>query len=310
MPTFAGLEFGETMIKIRSLLLVLALTSIAAMPAQAQLFGPSDEQKAHETAQDAKAVDQDSKIADQDNKINALTGRVRDLEESLRQATGRNEALQNQVNQLSQQIDRQQRDLEYRLCVITARQLGTSADPDAGGINCTSAAGQAAASTPGDRVPSGAVALPPPSGSLGTLPLTAPSSPQLGAGGVPQARFEAAMNLLGRNQMADARAAFRAFADSYPDNDLAPQAVYWVGVIAFNENDYANAARTFAEGIQKYPTSTRGPDSMLKLGQSLIALNQKTEGCKAFAAIKEKYPTASASVLSQATVERRNAACK
>ena len=296
--------------QLRSLLLTLALTSVAAMPAQAQLFGPSKEEQAREAQQDADNAQQDQKLYDQDNKINALTTRVRDLEESLRQATGNTEALQNRISQLTQQIDRQQKDFEYRLCVLTAQQLGASADPGAGGINCAASSPGPVSAQSNDRFPGGATTLAPPAGSLGTLTSSAASSPQLGAGGVPQARFDAAMSLLGRNQMGEARAAFRAFADSYPENDLASQAVYWVGLIAFTQNDYDNAARTFAEGIQKYPKSSRGPDSMLKLGQSLIALNQKNEGCKALGAIKEKYPTASASVLALATTERRNAACK
>src|SRR5262245_61791128 len=99
---------GETMSKIRiiPLTLMLASAAVLAVPAQAQLFGPSKEEVERENRQDAAAVELDGRITDQSNKINALSDRVRDLEDSLRQATGRNETLQNQVNQLSQQLDR------------------------------------------------------------------------------------------------------------------------------------------------------------------------------------------------------------
>ena len=82
------------------------------------------------------------------------------------------------------------------------------------------------------------------------------------------------MKLLAGTQYDEARGAFRAFADAYPNDELAPQAVYWVGDIAYVQKDYPAAPRAFAEEIKRYPESTRAPDSMLKLGQSLIAMGQ------------------------------------
>ncbi len=296
----------------RALLLATALAFASAVPAQAQLFGESDEVKA---ARQAHEDSQDAKISDQNNMIVTLTSRVRDLEATLQQVTGRNEALDNRLNQMTQQMEQQRRDFEYRLCTVTARQLGASSDPSDGGINCAAASTQAPVPAP-EKLPGGAVPLAPPPGVLGTLstnamPASAASSPQLGAPGNAQARFDAAMNLLGRDQLNDARAAFRAFADAYPEDDvLSSQAIYWVGVIAFTQKDYTNAARSFAEGIKKYPKSTRAPDSMLKLGQSLIAIGQKNEGCTTLGEIKKRYPSVSASILDQATSARSGAACR
>jgi tol-pal system protein YbgF len=135
---------------------------------------------------------------------------------------------------------------------------------------------------------------------LGTTP---PPSPN-------RARFDAAMKLLGQTQYDEARGAFRSFADAYPNDELAPQAVYWFGDIAYVQKDYPAAARAFAEEIKKYPQSTRAPDSMLKLGQSLIAMGQKQEGCSALAALPTKYPNASKTIVSRATQERKAGGCK
>jgi tol-pal system protein YbgF len=118
------------------------------------------------------------------------------------------------------------------------------------------------------------------------------------------------MNLLAKAQYDEARAAFRTFADSYPKDDLAPQAIYWVGDIAYVQKDYANASRAFAEELKKYPASPRGPESMLKLGQSLIAMNEKKEGCLALGALPGKYPGASKTVTAQALAERHTAGCR
>ena len=98
------------------------------------------------------------------------------------------------------------------------------------------------------------------------------------------------MNLLAKAQYDEARAAFRAFAEAHPKDDLTPQAVYWVGDIAYVQKDYPGAAQAFAEEIKKFRRVPRAPESMLRLGQSLLAINQKTEGCTALAALPEKLP--------------------
>lgn len=123
-------------------------------------------------------------------------------------------------------------------------------------------------------------------------------------------KFDSAMKLLARTQYDEARGAFRAFADSYPNDELAPQAVYWVGDIAYVQKDYTAAARAFAEEIKKYPDSTRAPDSMLKLAQSLIAMGQKKEGCTTLAALPTKYPNASKAVVARIAEVRKTASCK
>ena len=100
-----------------------------------------------------------------------------------------------------------------------------------------------------------------------------------------------------------------AIADANPDDDLAPQAVYWVGAIAFVQKDYPGAARAFAEEIKEYPDSPRAPESMLKLGQSLIAMKQKQEGCTTLGAISSKYPKASRTIRREASKARHEAHC-
>jgi tol-pal system protein YbgF len=117
------------------------------------------------------------------------------------------------------------------------------------------------------------------------------------------------MNLLAKAQYAEASAGFRAYADGNPDdNDLSPQAIYWIGDIAYVQHDYPTATRTFAEQIKKYPNSSRSPDSMLKLGQALLAQGQNSGGCTTLAALKTKYPNAPASTLAAAAGARK-AAC-
>lgn len=281
------------------LALAVAMGALTASPARAGLFGESDEEKAariHEQNQDATIQD--------------LTQRVHDLEESLRQTTGQNESLVHQVQQLGDKLERQRKDLEYRICQLSAQQLGAS-EGDQTPLPCNGAPAQTtyvAPSQQGAPPPSGNVRLAPPPGVLGTLPAQQTSAlppPPAASNPGTKAQFNAALDLAAKARYDDARASFRSFADANPDDELAPQAVYWVGDIAFTQKDYAGAARAFAEEIKKYPTSSRGPDSMLKLGLSLLALGQNKEGCMTLGALPSKYPSAPKAVVAKAAGERK-----
>lgn len=283
----------------------------------AGLFGPSDEEKAAEEAARQRENSQDASIQ-------SLNQRVQDLENSLQRLTGQNEQLGHQVQQLRTALDRAQKDFDYRLCTLSAQQLGATEEGE-GGLDCGALITQAGAAPPPAQrgTSSGGTArqLAPPPGLLGTLnpgdinasgrynkPATEP--PRQLATIDTSAEYNAAMGLLARARYDEARSAFRAFADNHPDDGLAPQAIYWVGDIDYVQKDYTSAAHAFAEQIKKYPQSSRAPDSMLKLGQSLIAMGQKQEGCTTLAAIKSKYPQASESILAKAKEARKAASCR
>jgi tol-pal system protein YbgF len=249
-----------------------------------------------------------------------------DVEDTLRRLTGQVEQLDHRVSELGERMARMQKDFDYKLCALAAQQLGAPADSgDQNGLPCNGSGQQAGMAGPGTSVgpPSQATSgqsihLAPPPGILGTLPrgdvgnLPQQSSapPNQFASIDARAQFDAALNMLGKERYEEASATFRTFADTYPQNDLAPQAVYWVGDIAFVQKDYSNAARAFAEELKKYPASPRAPESMLKLGQSLIAMNQKKEGCRALGTLASEYPSATKSISDQALAARRSAGCR
>jgi tol-pal system protein YbgF len=275
----------------------------------AGLFGESDEEKAERLRQQQHEQNQDTSIA-------TLNQRVGDLEETLRRLTGQMEQLDHRVSEFNDRVTRMQKDFDYKLCSIAAQQLGaTNATPDQSSLNCAGQQNGSAAPADNSAPPaSGApqrLANPP--GILGTLPQSAvtngSSQPMQGSTDT-RPQFDAAMNLLAKAQYDEARAAFRSYADNYPKDDLAPQAIYWLGDIAYVQKDYLGASRAFAEEIKKYPASPRAPESMLKLGQALLAMNQKKEGCLALGALPSKYPGASKTVTEQAHDIRHTAGCR
>ncbi len=303
--------------KKRALVISLSLLLCGALPSQAQLFGPSDEEKSHEASQDsqlATLADQNQQLA---GRIQVLEDKSRSLTQSLAQATGTNEELRHQIDQLNQKIDLQQKDFSYRLCMVSAQQLGAGGDDQ--GLNCAAAGaggGNIAMARPqgnlspgaplppiGGDQPASGVRLASPPGTLGTL---TPADRAIVAPPRGSSQFDTAMALLGKAQYDEAKASFRAYADANPDDsDLAPQAIYWVGDIDYVQRDYPSAMLAFAEQIKKYPKSTRGSDSMLKLGQSLLAMGRTQEGCTTLGAIKSKFPQAPEATLTLAAGTRK-----
>jgi len=332
------------MTKHRLLVSVLASSLLLApMAASAQLFGPSDEEKAAEAAQDQGIKDLQGTTQQQDGRIKALEDKVQALTDSLSQLTGTNEELNHQIQQQNDKIDRMQKDFAYRLCQLSAQQLGAgdtmncaaggAPSANAGPVPGGFAPGQAlppigapGIGAPGNGAASMASVVPPPPpadggaaptgrppGVLGTLPMgSGPTGP--GPAVTPaanSAQYDQAMNLMRRAQYDEAAAAFRSYADANPDDgDLAPQAIYWVANISFIRQDYATAARTFAEVIKKYPKSQPASEAMLKLAQSFMAMGQKSEGCTTLGLIKAKYPNASPQTLGQAATLRKTACTK
>jgi tol-pal system protein YbgF len=294
---------------------VVALTlMLGSVPASAQIFGPSDEDRAREAAQDSGIQDLQGVTQRQDARIRGLEDKVQGLTQSLSQATGQNEELGHQIQLQNEKLDRMEKDFAYRLCTLSAQQLGAN---DA--INCTGA-GAASASAlpplrtmrPGDALPpigsdNGPAVSGPPPGILGSLPAAPGAVPPPPSAG--SAQYDQAVNLMSRAQYSEAQAAFRAYADANPDDsDLSPKALYWVGNISFIRQDYASAQRNFAEVIKKYPKSQRAPDAMLKLAQSFMSLGQKSEGCTTLGLITpKKYPDASPQTLASATALRKTA---
>ena len=282
----------------------------------ADLFGESDKEKAERLAHEQG---QDAAIAQANQKID-------DLEDTVRRMQGQMEMLHHQLDEANAHIDRMQKDFDYKICTMTAQQLGT----DAANLPCNGAGPGAPpqsfnappSSPPPSNDPNAPRQLGTPPGILGQIPSNTPmpipppagvsdgSAPPQPASSPNRPQFDAAMNQLSKGQYDEASAGFRAFADANPQDSLTPNAVYWVGAIAYVRKDYQGAARAFVEEIKKYGTAPRAPDSMLKLGQSLIAMGQKPQGCTTLDALPGKYPQASPNILGQAKAARKTAGCK
>ncbi|MBN9672499.1 tol-pal system protein YbgF [Roseibium aggregatum] len=127
--------------------------------------------------------------------------------------------------------------------------------------------------------------------------------------GDPRTDYDAAYSHAVNGDYSAAENGFRAFLESYPDDQLSANAQYWLGESLLAQQNYREAADAFLKTYTDHPGSTKSPDSLLKLGVSLRGLGEADAACATFSELLNKYPNAAPAVLSQARDERRRAQC-
>lgn len=254
-----------------------------------------------------------------------LDERVDQLEDMVRQLTGRIEEVQFKNSQLNKQLERMQADIDLRFKDLQAAGAGAGAGAGA------AAAGQSQLSLPGatagagDKVnlipPKGADAAGPAPGpqTLGTMSekdmkrALATQQPAAAAPAKPldaQGMYDAAYASAQAGDYASAERGFQDFLSKNPNHPLAGNAQYWLGDIAYSKKDFGTAATVFLEGYKKFSKHPKAPDMIYKAGSSFGQLGKKKEACTAFAILFADQPQMPDRVKRAAVAEKQKYECK
>lgn len=269
---------------------VLLTVGIAAPPAAEAAWWPwsKRQERAEQRAQeDAQAM------AEMD-----LTERLARAEAHIRELTGQVEELSFQLHQIQQ-------------------KLGVAAPLDArDGPAATDVAGPGTPAEPLGRLVIDAPATQP-------IDLTAPvegavigaATTELREGtevaslGEPGADYERAYNSILSGDYERAESTFRVFLTTFPDDNRAPDARYWLGESLFARGQFGEAADEFLAGYKAYPQSPKAPDTLLKLGLSLAGLGEREAACQTYAEVLRKYPESSNALRQRVAAEQAVASC-
>ena len=200
------------------------------------------------------------------------------FQQQLTELTGQIERLELKVNDMAGQLERSQKDTEYRLGVLEGGGAAGAATMGADGAAMPPAAeadapaGQPTGQPAGQQIPAEtqqqpAPSAPPPSGQQGVLGTLSSSQaanlPQAPAGAAeaaaakaggglpgatPREQYEYATNLIQRGEYDQAEVALKSFIQQHPKDALTGNAQYWLGETYSVRNDFKNAAVAFAEG--------------------------------------------------------------
>lgn len=245
-----------------------------------------------------------------------LDDRVDQMEEQIRQLTGRIEEANFKAQQAMKQLERLQADIDLRFKDLQGGQgaaVSAPAAPDSGaapvltppkGVNAGgNNAAEGAGPAPGPQV-------------LGSMPekdmkkalqqpSAAPAAPKDAQG-----MYDEAYAAAQRGDYAAAQAGFQAFLDKHPKHQLAGNASYWMGDIAYVKKDYGTTAATFLESYKAYPKHSKAPDMIYKAGSAFGQMGKKKEACTAFAILFKDHPSMPDRVKRAATAEKQKYECK
>lgn len=230
-----------------------------------------------------------------------LEVRLSAIEESVRSLRGRVEESEFQTRKVAEQLEKLQRDVEYRFS-------------QAGGQ--LPAATTVVTPTPRPAAPAPAEAAPLPPDTSGRTTagdgvLRLPeATPPDGSFATPREHYNYAFRLLNQTQYEAAAAAFAAFTQQYPKDPLVGNAYYWEGETFYIRRDYVKAADNFRKGFEALPEGPKAADNLLKLAMSLDALNRDKEACVVLSQIVTKFKKSSTSVTDKATQEQKRIGCK
>ena len=211
-------------------------------------------------------------------------GRVTDLTLQLDELRAENRQLRGQVEDLGykiEQLERKQRDIYLDI----DQRLGAPASgnaPVTGASSPRSGGAAAAAETPAPKAAAGV------------------SRKQI------DAEYQAAYALLSPQQKRYEEAA-RAFADfvaKYPQDELTPNAQYWLGEAYYVSQRNRDALQAFEAVVGKYPNSTKAPGALFKVGRLQQAAGNQDAARASYQRVVKDYPDAPAAGLARQKLQQ------
>lgn len=117
-------------------------------------------------------------------------------------------------------------------------------------------------------------------------------------------RYREAIALFGKGRLDDARAAFEQIFASDPGNDLADNALYWIGETHYVQGRFAEAIDAYRRIVAEYGQENKAPDAMLKIGMSQSRLGDLAMARSTFEHLVERFPYSTAAAIARQEVER------
>ncbi|SMF32650.1 tol-pal system protein YbgF [Tistlia consotensis] len=229
--------------------------------------------------------------------------RLNDLENTLRNLTGRVEELSHRIDETNGRVDKLSAQVDTRIGALENAPAAAGGEKPLmsgqkeGGVRVLGTMPQGAAPETAAPVESAAP------GQTAALPAV-----QL-PGGSAKEDYDYAFGLLRQADYPRAEAALKAFLEAHPKDELAGNAKYWLGETFYVRGDYKQAAVVFAEGFKDYPDSSKAPDNLLKLGMSLSNVGERGDACKTYTALLARYPNAAATIRQRAEREKGRLGC-
>ncbi|EJF91731.1 tol-pal system protein YbgF [Bartonella tamiae] len=107
-----------------------------------------------------------------------------------------------------------------------------------------------------------------------------------------------------------AESVFRTFQERYPSDPMIGDASFWLGESLYGQKRYREAAQAFIDVQRNYKDSPRGPENLLKLGMTMSELKEEKVACATFAEVSKRYDNVEPAVLKRVKDEQSRNKCQ
>ncbi|MBS0570021.1 MAG: tol-pal system protein YbgF [Proteobacteria bacterium] len=294
--------------KFGSIALAAAMAAVFIAPAHAQRLSLAERVAKLEQEQGQGGAQANIQLV---NQINALQSQLQNLQ-------GQIEELRHQVDELKSHGKDQYIDLDSRIGRLEGRNPGTAPaavapaiangaamqDVQLGNPQSAPAPGQAAPTpTPAATLPGMAAATPAAPAPAATAPpadaaAAPPVAPQAPAQD-PKTAYDTAFSALKDGRYAESARLFQAFIMQFPNDELTPNAYYWLGESYYVTQNYPVSMDTFRKLLAQFPNSQKAPDALLKVGYCQYELKQWDQAQATLNQVLQQYPNTTVANLAQ-----------
>jgi len=120
----------------------------------------------------------------------------------------------------------------------------------------------------------------------------------------PEDLYRTAYNHFIAQDYLNAISAFQKYVESYPQDQLADNAQYWIGESYYSQKNYRQALIEFQKVVDKFPTGNKVPDAVLKKGFAYSQLRESESALKEFKKVVEQFPQSEAAAIAKDNIQR------
>ena len=119
-----------------------------------------------------------------------------------------------------------------------------------------------------------------------------------------QDAYDTAFESLKQSRYQDAIAQFQGLINTWPESELADDALYWMSEANYVNREFEAALNGFRDLVQSYPGSSRVPEAMLKVGYIQYDIGAYDQAAKTFEDILVQFPGHQVTVSAETRLRR------
>jgi tol-pal system protein YbgF len=218
--------------------------------------------------------------------VNGFQLRMQNLQDA---STAKNDQLSGQIQSLNDSLDElkaRMGRMEKSLNDIQSQQASTNAI-------LNNLPGNTAAPAPGQPLPAPGSASTTPPGSV--LPASEAAAVGTSVGDLYKTAY--ADYMTGKYPLAASE--FNNLISTYPDENLAGNAYFYLGEIDMKGQKLTSAVKNYDQVLERYPDNSKIPSAHLHKGEALIAMKNSDAGSREFHTLIQRFPTSQEAALAR-----------